>query len=116
MGVGLNSVRTEFKHLPQCCRAENIEMNFPKHCGTKVAHEKNLARSQSSSALICEANSSLLLNVLAKMVSIQRWGKLVETVNMCPGLFYLPDYKHPWKLSQFVYIFPITMEVSFSAG
>lgn len=41
-------------------------MSFPKHCGTKVAHEKNFARSQSSSALICEANSSLLLNVLAK--------------------------------------------------
>jgi len=44
-----------------------------------------------------------------------RWGKSMETVNICPGLFYLPDYKHPWILAQFVYIFPITMEVSIAA-
>lgn len=39
----------------------------------------------------------------------------METVNMCPGSFYLPDYKHPWILAQFVYIFPVTMEVSIAA-
>ena len=66
MGVGLNPVRSEFKHLPQSCRAENVEMSFPKHCGTRGAHEKDFARSPSSFALICEVNSSLLLNVPAK--------------------------------------------------
>lgn len=39
----------------------------------------------------------------------------METVKMCPSAFYLPDYKHPWILAQFVYIFPITMEVNIAA-
>lgn len=42
MGVGSNPVRSDFKHLSQLRRAEDVEMSFPKHSVTKKGNMKRV--------------------------------------------------------------------------